>query len=143
MPLIVDSERCTGCGLCVAVCPVMAVSLIEGKASIDQTRCDECLQCIEECPENAIHQIPGRDLPAPGKTASLSLPPGRTVHHAGPTFPINTRSPRTERKGGGFLEVVKKVIDSFLNVDPSFGPSRGKRRGVGRVQRQRRRGGRR
>lgn len=31
----VDTELCTGCGACVEVCPVEAISLRDGKAQID------------------------------------------------------------------------------------------------------------
>jgi len=57
MPLFVDSEKCSGCGLCVSVCPVQAISLVGNKAFIDQNRCQEWLLCMDECPKNAIYQI--------------------------------------------------------------------------------------
>jgi len=54
----VDSERCTGCGACVEVCPTGAVRLVEGEtgryAEIDQRECRSCEACVEVCPEDAI-----------------------------------------------------------------------------------------
>jgi NAD-dependent dihydropyrimidine dehydrogenase PreA subunit len=56
--ILIDSERCTGCGACVEVCPVGAIRLIEGEtarhAEIDQEKCRQCEACIEACPERAI-----------------------------------------------------------------------------------------
>ncbi len=31
---MIDQERCTGCALCVTVCPSETISVIEGKAKI-------------------------------------------------------------------------------------------------------------
>lgn len=50
----VDSEECTGCGICTDVCAVEAVALIDGIAEVDQDECTECLSCVEECPVEAI-----------------------------------------------------------------------------------------
>jgi NAD-dependent dihydropyrimidine dehydrogenase PreA subunit len=56
--VLIDSERCTGCGACVEVCPVSAIRLIEGEtgeyAEIDQETCRQCEACVEACPERAI-----------------------------------------------------------------------------------------
>ena len=49
----VDLEKCTGCGLCVDVCPVSAIELKEEKAVIGDD-CVGCGQCEQECPNGAI-----------------------------------------------------------------------------------------
>jgi len=51
----VDTERCTGCGACVKVCPVEAISLSDGKAQIDGDKCVDCGVCVGECPTDAIN----------------------------------------------------------------------------------------
>ena len=50
----VNAEKCTGCGLCVDVCPVEAITLEGDKAKVDEDKCTECGQCVEECPNEAI-----------------------------------------------------------------------------------------
>jgi len=52
----VNAEECVGCENCVPVCPVEAISMVEGKAVIDQETCTECGTCIEECPVDAIKE---------------------------------------------------------------------------------------
>lgn len=56
--IYIDSERCTGCGDCVEVCPDGAIWLAEDitrrYAEIDQSLCRACQACIEVCPEGAI-----------------------------------------------------------------------------------------
>jgi Fe-S-cluster-containing hydrogenase component 2 len=54
MAIIVDEEVCVGCGACVGVCPVEAISMDKDKAKIDQETCIECGACITECPVEAI-----------------------------------------------------------------------------------------
>jgi len=50
----VGIEKCTGCGDCVEVCPVEAISLNDDKAVIDEDTCTECGLCVDECPNDAI-----------------------------------------------------------------------------------------
>lgn len=55
-PLVL-ADRCTGCGACVAICPVQTISIAgkaEGPAVIDYGPCIRCFCCEEACPENAI-----------------------------------------------------------------------------------------
>ncbi len=56
MAVIVDQEKCTGCGTCVEVCPVEAIKVESDKAVVDAEACVDCGTCIEECPEKAISE---------------------------------------------------------------------------------------
>ncbi|HWR92063.1 MAG TPA: 4Fe-4S binding protein, partial [Desulfobacterales bacterium] len=51
--MIVNKDKCTGCGTCVMDCPLGAVRLKGKKAVIDE-RCSECGACCRVCPEEAI-----------------------------------------------------------------------------------------
>lgn len=52
---MVDKEKCIGCGTCVQLCPVNAISFDEdGKAKIDQEKCIKCGTCEASCPVSAI-----------------------------------------------------------------------------------------
>jgi len=53
MPWI-DKNKCTGCGICVPICPVEAINLNEGKASINMEICIRCGKCHDACPQEAI-----------------------------------------------------------------------------------------
>jgi heterodisulfide reductase subunit A len=60
-PLIamVDEDVCTGCGICVEVCPYEARTLNEKKriAEVNDALCTGCGGCIAACPSNAsIHK---------------------------------------------------------------------------------------
>ncbi len=59
----VDDHQCTGCGHCVMVCPVAAMSLVPGddprqpkweKAKPDETTCLGCGVCVRACPSGAL-----------------------------------------------------------------------------------------
>jgi NAD-dependent dihydropyrimidine dehydrogenase PreA subunit len=53
MAIIVDKDKCTGCGTCVDVCPVNAIS-VNDVATINEEECVECGSCIDECPNEAL-----------------------------------------------------------------------------------------
>ena len=63
----VNGEACTGCGKCVEVCPVKAISLVTAndparprlkKAVVDEALCLGCGLCVRACPVESICLIP-------------------------------------------------------------------------------------
>lgn len=52
--IIIDQEKCTGCGLCIPVCPSHILSLKDDKARTLAERCMECGHCAAICPTQAI-----------------------------------------------------------------------------------------
>ena len=49
-------EKCTGCGMCIKVCPTQATSGEKKKAhTIDNDKCTRCGACIESCKFDAIN----------------------------------------------------------------------------------------
>lgn len=50
------TDNCRGCLAhpCVTVCPVKAVSLVNGKSYIDKEKCIKCGRCRDVCPYSAI-----------------------------------------------------------------------------------------
>jgi NAD-dependent dihydropyrimidine dehydrogenase PreA subunit len=58
--LQLDAERCTGCGLCVDVCPQAVFSLSGRRAElVDRGACMECGACALNCVAGAITLTPG------------------------------------------------------------------------------------
>ena len=55
----VIEEKCTGCGICIQVCPFGAISIIEGLATISED-CQLCLACVPACPSGAIETLEER-----------------------------------------------------------------------------------
>jgi NADH-quinone oxidoreductase subunit F len=51
----IDTERCTGCGACVKVCPQEAISGQRKQPhSLDQAKCIKCGACLEVCKFEAV-----------------------------------------------------------------------------------------
>jgi ferredoxin len=60
----IEGESCNGCGKCMTVCPVEAMSLISANdphrpkmklARLEQDLCLGCGLCVRSCPEDSIH----------------------------------------------------------------------------------------
>jgi len=53
--VVIDDVKCTGCGICIKVCPYEALKLSENnKALVDKMICDNCGLCVSICPLDAI-----------------------------------------------------------------------------------------
>jgi NADPH-dependent glutamate synthase beta subunit-like oxidoreductase/FixJ family two-component response regulator/NAD-dependent dihydropyrimidine dehydrogenase PreA subunit len=57
-PILVNQDLCSGCGVCVAVCPYDALQLVKldgGRvAAIDSLKCKRCGLCASTCPAGAV-----------------------------------------------------------------------------------------
>jgi ferredoxin len=63
---VLDDELCNGCGSCVDVCPVTALSLVSANdphkkkrrlARLDENACLGCGVCVRNCSKNAIRLV--------------------------------------------------------------------------------------
>jgi len=53
MKVLIDHSECTGCGSCVDVCPVEAISIVDEKAVVSD-ECTLCGMCVDSCEFEAI-----------------------------------------------------------------------------------------
>ncbi len=52
--LIVDCDKCIGCGVCEANCPFGAITVVDGCAVVGET-CTLCGICVDDCEPVALH----------------------------------------------------------------------------------------
>lgn len=52
--VIIDRKKCTGCGVCAAICPYRAIDLVDGRARYNGTPCFLCGHCRAVCPADAV-----------------------------------------------------------------------------------------
>lgn len=57
--LIIDKQRCTGCGVCIERCPFKALTIVDNVAQVDEAVCTLCGACAKQgvCPYEAITLI--------------------------------------------------------------------------------------
>jgi Fe-S-cluster-containing hydrogenase component 2 len=106
--LYIDSERCTGCADCVAICPAGAIILAKERAHIDQTLCQGCERCIDVCPETAILSIIEPDEVATPPVTARPLPQTsaskRIIRQAMPVL------------GAALAFVAREVVPPLVNA---------------------------
>lgn len=47
-------NKCVGCQKCANICPMKAITMVNGKAYIDRKKCIKCYCCQEFCPKGAM-----------------------------------------------------------------------------------------
>jgi ferredoxin len=53
--ITVNQDKCTGCGMCIEVCPRNVIAIKERKAFVfDKDACLECGACAKNCAFDAI-----------------------------------------------------------------------------------------
>lgn len=68
-----NKDACSGCGACIDICPVDAVSLENGVARVDLDWCIGCGVCAGVCPEEAISIVRRDDSLGPENFERLHL----------------------------------------------------------------------
>jgi nitroreductase/NAD-dependent dihydropyrimidine dehydrogenase PreA subunit len=54
MVIVVDKDKCKGCGLCVKICHEHCMALINDTVRINYEFCNTCTQCIAVCQQQAL-----------------------------------------------------------------------------------------
>lgn len=79
MPIFTRQTECQDCYKCVRSCPVKAIKIEQGVASVMDEACIYCGTCVEVCPSNAKQVRNDRqrviDLLNTGKRVIVSLAP--------------------------------------------------------------------
>lgn len=70
--IVIDEEKCNGCGLCADACHEGAIGMVTGKAKLlREDYCDGLGDCLPACPMNAI-SFEEREAPAYNEAAVLA-----------------------------------------------------------------------
>ncbi len=62
--IVIDSEKCIGCGHCILVCPSETISMRNNKAEVTGNRSLSCGHCEAVCPTGAV-RVNGLDSNSP------------------------------------------------------------------------------
>ena len=77
----VHEELCSGCRVCLMVCPFAAISRDEakGKAQVNKALCIGCGTCVANCPSNALQQYGFEDAQVKAELLALLGEPAELV----------------------------------------------------------------
>jgi ferredoxin len=115
--ITIDRTRCTGCGVCLSLCPQEAIVLEAGTAEIKQELCSGCGICVSACPQGAIQEadlVPATRLPARHEQRPVvTVPPGGSER-----VPARTRRLEVFRPSPSALERRQAVAAVAGAVGP-------------------------
>jgi Fe-S-cluster-containing hydrogenase component 2 len=52
--VLLDDDKCVGCGKCVTACPGRVLTIVSGKAEVQTGECLGCQGCVLLCPVGAV-----------------------------------------------------------------------------------------
>ncbi|MHB8124886.1 MAG: FAD-binding protein [Desulfitobacteriaceae bacterium] len=70
MSVIIDKQKCIGCGACLDECPTQALDLVDGTIAVEEAKCTDCGICTESCPANALSLIASAAKPSASSTSA-------------------------------------------------------------------------
>ncbi len=114
------TANCQDCYRCVRVCPVKAISVIDGQAYVEDDLCIKCGTCVRECPQGAktirssLEKV--KELIASGNKVAVSIAPSFAA-----AFPLkdSNRLPSALKKLG-FHYVSETAEGAKLITEESF-----------------------
>jgi len=132
VPVKIDESNCTGCGICVQVCPVGAIA-VQRVATINPEICTGCGSCVAECPNEAI--FAGEMKPLPPSLANHTP----LSHISSMRVATSLTAPRNFNNQSVFQHIVKsgsflmQLFDLFRgSAGQGGGRGRGSSEGRGR-----------
>lgn len=114
------AANCQDCYRCVRVCPVKAISVIDGQAYVEDELCIQCGTCVRECPQGAKTIRSGldhvKDLINSDKKVAVSLAPSFVA-----AFPLkDSRKMPSALKKLGFQYVSETAEGAQYVTEKSF-----------------------
>lgn len=79
MKVIIDHEKCVGCGACVKDCVAHNITIQNKKAQVIANDCVMCGHCVAVCPKNAV-SITGYEEAPVEQTADVRLNPKEVLN---------------------------------------------------------------
>ena len=87
--IIIDENKCNGCGLCADACHEGAIGIVDGKAKLlREDYCDGLGDCLPACPMNAI-SFEQREAPAYNEAAVLAAKEAKSLQLR--NFPVQIK----------------------------------------------------
>lgn len=106
-PIVIDKEKCIGCGKCVEDCVGEKLKLIDDKAEYMGERCIQCGHCYAICPANAVSMTSYDDV-TDEKTVSMTELDSDVLLRA----MKSRRTIRRFRSDNVSDEMIKKIIEA-------------------------------
>lgn len=105
--IVIDREKCIGCGLCAADCPAEKLTVEDGKA-VYTPECIQCGHCVAVCPRAAV-SIPEYDMADVEEydRETFTIDPGNFLHAV--KF---RRSIRNYREEAISREVLERILEA-------------------------------
>lgn len=109
----VDKDKCVSCGTCEDHCPVGAIRLVGGVATVDSTKCTQCEACLKACPNAAIVMVMERV--AEGASVFSMRPASEMARVKPRSTPVALPSKVMPAVGAALAFLGREVVPRLVN----------------------------
>ena len=113
---VIDSSRCTNCGICLDNCRFHAIKLQDGQHIVDPIACEGCTLCAFLCPEKAITMVQA-------KAGKLKLYSNKDEHFSTATLSMGsgTTGLLVTQVKNQLKEVAEETEFAIIDGSPGIG----------------------
>lgn len=124
--IIRDTNLCCGCGLCVSICPVNAITYIEGTFELNEEICINCGLCFAGCPRSFFPRV----IKHSNEGINTTIKHSESVNNYMEIYSAQTQDTQIKQvaQDGGIVTTLLKtafqegLIDATLAVGESENP---------------------
>ncbi len=112
--IIIDKNRCNGCGICAQVCPARAFTIVAEKAELSGSCTLACDHCAAACPQTAITvEFSEKE---PFEFASFSAKPAENRAPVSPAALVNMMRARRSCRVYREKPIEREILEDLVKI---------------------------
>ncbi|MEA3333200.1 MAG: nitroreductase family protein, partial [Pseudomonadota bacterium] len=112
--IIIDKNRCNGCGICAKVCPARAFTIVAEKAELSGSCTFACDHCAAACPQTAV-TVEFKEK-EPFEFTSFSAEPAENRTHISPASLVDMMRSRRSCRNYQERAIEREIFEDLVKI---------------------------